>query len=75
MEELVSIKSETHPGEILFVADAMTGQDAVRSAEEFHRRIGITGVILTKMDGDARGGAASLDQTSYRPAREVCWRR
>ncbi len=58
MEELVSIKSETHPVEILFVADAMTGQDAVRSAEEFHKRIGITGVVLTKMDGDARGGAA-----------------
>src|SRR6476661_7217118 len=53
MEELVTIKSETHPVEILFVADAMTGQDAVRSAEEFHRRIGITGVVLTKMDGDA----------------------
>jgi len=58
MEELVNIKQETHPVEILFVADAMTGQDAVRSAEEFHRRVGITGVILTKMDGDARGGAA-----------------
>src|SRR3989442_3163114 len=58
MDELVSIKSETHPVEILFVADAMTGQDAVRSAEEFHRRVGITGVVLTKMDGDARGGAA-----------------
>src|SRR6266852_2546844 len=58
MEELVSIKSETHPVEILFVADAMTGQDAVRSAEEFHKRVGITGVVLTKMDGDARGGAA-----------------
>src|SRR5258708_7183328 len=58
MEELVTIKNETHPVEILFVADAMTGQDAVRSAEEVHRRIGITGVVLTKMDGDARGGAA-----------------
>src|SRR5256886_12150857 len=58
MEELVKIKSETHPVEILFVADAMTGQDAVRSAEEFHARVGITGVVLTKMDGDARGGEA-----------------
>src|SRR6201991_5091140 len=58
MEELVKIKSETHPVEVLFVADAMTGQDAVRSAEEFHKQLGITGVILTKMDGDARGGAA-----------------
>src|SRR5213595_1623631 len=58
MEELVKIKSETHPVEILYVADAMTGQDAVRSAAEFHKRVGITGVILSKMDGDARGGAA-----------------
>src|SRR4030088_1866819 len=46
------------PSEVLFVADAMTGQDAVKSAEEFHKRLGITGSILTKMDGDARGGAA-----------------
>ena len=46
------------PTEILFVADAMTGQDAVTSADEFHKRLGITGVVLTKMDGDARGGAA-----------------
>jgi signal recognition particle subunit SRP54 len=72
MEELVKIKSETHPVEILFVADAMTGQDAVRSAEEFHRRIGITGVILTKMDGDARGGAAlSIKQVTGTPVKFV----
>jgi signal recognition particle subunit SRP54 len=72
MEELVSIKQETHPVEILFVADAMTGQDAVRSAEEFHRRIGITGVILTKMDGDARGGAAlSIKQVTGQPVKFV----
>ena len=58
MQELVALKQSLAPIEILFVADAMTGQDAVRSAEEFHRRLGITGVILTKMDGDARGGAA-----------------
>jgi signal recognition particle subunit SRP54 len=58
MQELVQIKAETRPAEILFVADAMTGQDAVRSGEEFHRRVGVTGVVLTKMDGDARGGAA-----------------
>ena len=61
MEELVRIKSETRPVEILFVADAMTGQDAVRSAEEFHRRVGITGVVLTKMDGDAWGGRGAVD--------------
>ena len=72
MEELVTIKSETHPVEILFVADAMTGQDAVRSAEEFHRRVGITGVILTKMDGDARGGAAlSIKQVTGQPVKFV----
>src|SRR6266852_4154874 len=72
MEELVSLKSETHPVEILFVADAMTGQDAVRSAEEFHKRIGITGVVLTKMDGDARGGAAlSIKQVIGQPVKFV----
>lgn len=72
MEELVTIKNETHPVEILFVADAMTGQDAVRSAEEFHRRVGITGVILTKMDGDARGGAAlSIRQVTGQPVKFV----
>jgi signal recognition particle subunit SRP54 len=58
MTELHELKDALNPTEILFVADAMTGQDAVRSAEEFHKRLGITGVILTKMDGDARGGAA-----------------
>jgi signal recognition particle subunit SRP54 len=72
MEELVQIKNETRPVEILFVADAMTGQDAVRSAEEFHRRVGITGVILTKMDGDARGGAAlSIKQVIGQPVKFV----
>ena len=58
MEELRGLKGALQPSEILFVADAMTGQDAVRSAGEFHKAIGLTGVILTKMDGDARGGAA-----------------
>src|SRR2546428_5566437 len=73
MEELVKIKSETHPVEILFVADAMTGQDAVRSAEEFHARVGITGVGLTKMDGDARGGAAlSIKQVTGQPVKFGC---
>src|ERR1044072_3958924 len=72
MEELGKIKGETHPVEILFVADAMTGQDAVRSAEEFHRRVGITGVVLTKMDGDARGGAAlSIKQVIGQPVKFV----
>jgi signal recognition particle subunit SRP54 len=58
MGELSTLKRELSPSEILFVADAMIGQDAVRSAGEFHKRLGVTGVILTKLDGDARGGAA-----------------
>lgn len=58
MTELKELKDLLSPTEILFVADAMTGQDAVKSAAEFHKQLGITGVILTKMDGDARGGAA-----------------
>jgi signal recognition particle subunit SRP54 len=58
MEELCRIKEHLVPSEILFVADAMTGQDAVKSAQEFHTQLGLTGVILTKLDGDARGGAA-----------------
>jgi signal recognition particle subunit SRP54 len=58
MTELQELKALAEPSEVLYVADAMTGQDAVRSAEEFQRRAGITGIVLTKMDGDARGGAA-----------------
>ncbi len=58
MEELERIRSRVEPQEILLVADAMTGQDAVTSAGEFNRRMSLTGVILTKLDGDARGGAA-----------------
>jgi signal recognition particle subunit SRP54 len=72
MEELLLIKREMQPTEILFVADAMTGQDAVKSAKEFHDRIGITGVILTKMDGDARGGAAlSIKEVTGQPIKFV----
>jgi len=58
MGELEAIKAAVSPTDMLYVADAMTGQDAVKSAGEFHHRIGATGVVLTKMDGDARGGAA-----------------
>jgi signal recognition particle subunit SRP54 len=58
MEEMQSLKKLLNPQEILFVADAMTGQDAVKSADEFHKNLTLTGVVLTKMDGDARGGAA-----------------
>jgi len=58
MAELAQVKRELGPDEVLLVVDAMTGQDAVRVAEEFHARVSLTGLILTKMDGDARGGAA-----------------
>ena len=58
MREVVAIRDAVTPSDVLFVADAMTGQDAVRSAGEFHHRMGVTGVVLSKMDGDARGGAA-----------------
>jgi signal recognition particle subunit SRP54 len=58
MDELVAIKHVVDPTDLLYVADAMTGQDAIKSAGEFNRRIGVTGVVLSKLDGDARGGAA-----------------
>ena len=58
MQEMQQLKQHLEPTEVLFIADSMTGQDAVNSADQFHRRLGLTGVILTKMDGDARGGAA-----------------
>ena len=58
MGEMERLKKLLNPSEILFVADAMTGQDAVNSAQDFHKRLGLTGVVLTKMDGAARGGAA-----------------
>ena len=58
MDELQAIKAAVQPSDLLYVADAMTGQDAIKSAGEFNRRIGVSGVVLSKMDGDARGGAA-----------------
>ena len=58
MDELEAVKKAVSPAETLLVVDAMTGQDAVRAAEEFHSRIGLTGLVLSKIDGDARGGAA-----------------
>jgi signal recognition particle subunit SRP54 len=58
MQELEKVKAGTDPQEVLLVVDAMTGQDAVRVADEFNKRVGLTGLILTKVDGDARGGAA-----------------
>ncbi|MBZ5724074.1 MAG: signal recognition particle protein [Acidobacteriia bacterium] len=72
MTELQQLKEQLKPVEILFVADAMTGQDAVKSADEFHKRLGITGVLLTKMDGDARGGAAlSIRHVTGQPLKFV----
>ena len=72
MTELKELKELLNPVEILFVADAMTGQDAVKSADEFHKQLGITGVILTKMDGDARGGAAlSIRSVTGQPLKFV----
>src|SRR5438105_5219325 len=72
MDEMQSLKRLLNPQEILFVADAMTGQDAVKSADEFHKKLTLTGVILTKMDGDARGGAAlSLRQVTGAPIKFI----
>jgi len=72
MAELQQLREILTPVEILFVADAMTGQDAVKSADEFHKRLGITGIVLTKMDGDARGGAAlSIRQVTGQPLKFV----
>ncbi len=72
MGEMQSLKKLLNPSEILFVADAMTGQDAVRSADEFHKKLSLTGVVLTKMDGDARGGAAlSIRQVTGQPIKFI----
>jgi signal recognition particle subunit SRP54 len=72
MVELEQIKRETTPVEILFIADAMTGQDAVRSAEQFHERVSLTGVILSKMEGDTRGGAAlSIKEVTGQPIKFI----
>ena len=58
MDELKQIKELANPNEILLVVDAMTGQDAVNVADSFNEQLGITGVVITKMDGDTRGGCA-----------------
>src|SRR5579872_3521680 len=72
MDEMQALKKLLNPQEILFVADAMTGQDAVNSAEEFHKKLALTGVVLTKMDGDARGGAAlSIRQVTGQPIKFI----
>ena len=72
MDEMQSLKKMLNPQEILFVADSMTGQDAVKSADEFHKKLTLTGVVLTKMDGDARGGAAlSIRQVTGQPIKFI----
>ena len=72
MAELVKVKEAVRPHEVLLVADAMTGQDAVKIAQGFHQAVGITGVILTKLDGDARGGAAlSIHSVTGAPIKYV----
>jgi signal recognition particle subunit SRP54 len=72
MDEMQSLKRLLNPQEILFVADSMTGQDAVNSADEFHKKLSLTGVVLTKMDGDARGGAAlSIRQVTGQPIKFI----
>jgi signal recognition particle subunit SRP54 len=72
MDEMRQLKTLLAPQEILFIADAMTGQDAVRSADEFHKQLALTGIILTKMDGDARGGAAlSIRHVTGQPVKFI----
>jgi len=72
MDEMQSLKKLLNPSEILFVADAMTGQDAVNSADEFHKKLSLTGIVLSKMDGDARGGAAlSIRQVTGQPIKFI----
>lgn len=72
MDELKALKDILNPSEILFVADSMTGQDAVNTAQGFDETIGITGVVLTKFDGDARGGAAlSMRMTTGKPIKFI----
>ncbi len=72
MTELREIKKETNPHEVLLVADALTGQDAVNTAKAFHEQVGVTGIVLTRLDGDARGGAAlSMRQVTGCPVKLV----
>src|SRR2546426_5547447 len=73
MQEVTSIRNRIHPSEVLLVADAMTGQEAVRVADDFNKAVSLTGMILTKMDGDARGGAALLiSSINSEPIKFMC---
>lgn len=72
MEELKNLKLSVKPHEILLVVDSMTGQDAVNVAESFNEKLGIDGIVLTKLDGDTRGGAAiSAKKVTGRPIKYV----
>jgi signal recognition particle subunit SRP54 len=72
MQEVAELRTRLRPSEVLLVADAMIGQDAVRSAQEFHERLGTTGIVLTKLDGDARGGAAlSIHHVTGQPIKFI----
>ena len=72
MQEVSDLRTRLRPSEVLLVADAMVGQDAVRSAQDFHERLGTSGVILTKLDGDARGGAAlSIHHVTGQPIKFI----
>src|SRR5690606_37020433 len=72
MQEIYEVKQALSPGEILFVVDAMTGQDAVNTAKNFNDRLDFTGVVLSKMDGDTRGGAAlSIKSVVNKPIKFV----
>ena len=76
MAELDEIKAKAKPDNILFVCDAMIGQDAVKTAAEFDRRLSFTGFVLTKLDGDARGGAAlSIKEVTGKPIKSWAWAR
>lgn len=71
MDELKQIKELTQPNEILLVVDAMTGQDAVNVADSFNQQLGITGVVITKLDGDTRGGGSTIDPLSDRRTNQI----
>ena len=75
MQELKNIKQNVKPHEILLVVDSMTGQDAVNVGEVFNEKLGIDGVILTKLDGDTRGRCCSFCKKSYRKTNKICCNR
>ena len=73
MDEMQAVAKVSTPQEILLVVDSLTGQDAVNVAKSFGERVDLTGIVLTRMDGDARGGAALVDARRHRQADQICW--